>query len=79
MSDLHKYLQDYVKDLQQLLYEHSDKEAIIAAAEKQWPEEDDPRQELIFSIASLLSESADKGGTENGDGQVNVLVRSEKM
>ncbi len=79
MSDLRKYLQEFINDLQESLNEHSDDKALLAALAKKWPDEDEPRSEFIFSVARQLSESADKVGTDTGDTQENVLVRKKKI
>jgi hypothetical protein len=83
MSRLHDFLKTYINDLQQLLDAYPEENALMAAVEQKWPE-DDLRRDFVITVQTETNFSGtrkrlkDMGGEENG-GRENIPVGIKDM
>jgi len=64
---VHDFIQKYIDELQPLLNEHADDDALQAAMQEKWANEKDPRHALFFSVRRWLSEEEQRLKSEGGD------------
>jgi len=64
MNELHKHLQKFVGDLQQLLAENSDDSSLVTAIKQKWPDGDSHR----YFLLGLQNKISPQGGRKSLQG-----------